>query len=184
MGSSGWAGLLSGTGGALAAAYGLLARGDDAVAPRYTTARVERGPITATVTATGTVNPVAAVIVGTYVSGPVQEVFVDYNAPIHKGQLLARIDPRPFQTKVDAAEADLATARPRVEKSRADLPLRQAAFRRQRALPADTARWRRASSRRKTPSPSPRPTRVRPRRSSRSKRRPCARRGPTWTRHA
>src|SRR3989442_9156559 len=78
---------------------------------RYITAPVDRGPITATVTATGTVNPVVSVQVGTYVSGPIQALYADYNTPVRRGQLLAKIDPRPFQVKVDAAQADLANAR-------------------------------------------------------------------------
>ena len=78
---------------------------DDAK-PSYVTEAVDRGPITSTVTATGTVNPVVSVDVGTYVSGPIQALYADYNTPVRKGQLLARIDPRPFQVKVDGATAN------------------------------------------------------------------------------
>src|SRR5262249_50860534 len=78
---------------------------------RYITSPVDRGPITARVTATGTVNPVKTVQVGTYVSGPIQEIAVDFNTLVQRGQLLAKIDPRPFQMKVDAAVAALANAR-------------------------------------------------------------------------
>src|SRR3989440_12319566 len=84
----------------------------------YVTAPVDRGPITARVTATGTVNPVTTVQVGTYVSGPIQAISVDFNTPVRRGQPLAKIDPRPFQVKLDAAAAELANARARLEKDR------------------------------------------------------------------
>src|SRR5439155_1645790 len=68
--------------------------------PEYVTAPADRGPITPSVAATGTVNPVTTVQVGTYVSGPIQAIYADFNTPVRRGQLLARIDPRPFQVKV------------------------------------------------------------------------------------
>src|SRR5262245_39079004 len=93
-------------------------------APDYVVEPVDRGPISAAVTATGTVNPVTTVQVGTYVSGPIQTIAADYNTPVKKGQLLARIDPRPFQVKVDDARAALANARARLEKDRAAAALK------------------------------------------------------------
>jgi HlyD family secretion protein len=113
-------------------AAGWLRRGGDA--PRYVTAPVDRGPITSTVTATGTVNPVVSVQVGTYVSGPIQALYADYNTRVEKGQLLAKIDPRPFQVKVDAARADLNDARAQLEKSRADAALKASNVARAREL--------------------------------------------------
>jgi HlyD family secretion protein len=107
--------------------------GDDA---RWVTVPVDRGPITARVTATGTVNPVKTVQVGTYVSGPIQQILVDFNSPVRNGELLAKIDPRPFQMKVDAARATLANARARLEKDRADLVLKSITLRRTRDLHA------------------------------------------------
>lgn len=106
----------------------------EARGPGYETAPVDRGPITATVTATGTVNPVASVQVGTYVSGAIQAIYVDYNTPVKRGQLLAKIDPRPFQVKVDAATADLHNTRARLEKDRADAVQKALALRRTREL--------------------------------------------------
>src|SRR5262245_20072149 len=88
------------------------ARGDRTGSP-WVTSPVDRGPITARVTATGTVNPVKTVQVGTYVSGPIQALYADFNTPVTRGQLLAKIDPRPFQVKVDGAAADLANVRAR-----------------------------------------------------------------------
>ena len=64
-------------------------------APDYVTATVTRGDVVRTVTASGTVNPQTTVQVGTYVSGPIQALYGDYNTPVHKGQLLAKIDPTP-----------------------------------------------------------------------------------------
>ena len=55
------------------------------------------------VTATGTVNPVTTVQVGIYDSGPIIAIYADFNAPVKAGQLIAKIDPRPFQVKVDEA---------------------------------------------------------------------------------
>lgn len=102
----------------------------------WVTATTDRGPIVASVTATGTIDPVDSVQVGTYVSGPIQEVLVDFNAAVTAGQLLARIDPRPFELKVEAAAADVATARARVARARAELAFAEATLRRIRRLAA------------------------------------------------
>jgi len=80
-------------------------------APTYRTAKVERGPITATVSSTGTLNPVTSVQVGTQVSGQIQQLFVDFNSPVKKGELIARIDPETFTYRLRQAEADLESAR-------------------------------------------------------------------------
>ena len=69
-------------------------------AARYITAPVDRGTIVHSVTATGTVNPVTVVQVGTYVSGPITSIYADFNTPVKAGQLLAKIDPRPFAAQV------------------------------------------------------------------------------------
>ena len=75
---------------------------------KVVTAKVTQGPILRSVTATGTVNPVITVQVGSYVSGPIQAIYADFNSPVKQGQLIAKIDPRPFKVKVDAANAVLA----------------------------------------------------------------------------
>ena len=102
--------------------------------PEYVTAPADRGPITPSVAATGTVNPVTTVQVGTYVSGPIQAIYADFNTPVRRGQLLARIDPRPFQVKVDDATAALANARAQLDKDRADAALRAVTLERTRSL--------------------------------------------------
>jgi HlyD family secretion protein len=104
--------------------------------PQFVTTPVDRGPLSATVSATGTVNPVTTVTVGTYVSGPIQAIYADYNTPVKKDQLLAKIDPRPFQVKVDDARAALANARARLEKDRADAKFKAVSVARSRKLGA------------------------------------------------
>jgi HlyD family secretion protein len=119
--------------GALAALLIWLLAGGEA-APEYVTVPVERGPIVARVTATGTLNPVQSVTVGTYVSGPIADIRVDYNSPVKRGQVIAKIDPRTFQGKVDRARAELANAEAQVQKARADLTLKEIQLKRQEAL--------------------------------------------------
>jgi HlyD family secretion protein len=87
----------------------------------YVAATVDRGAVTKTVTATGTVNPVLTVTVGSYVSGVVQDVLCDFNTKVTKGQVCAHIDPAPFQSAVDQAQADLDIAKAQLEKDQANL---------------------------------------------------------------
>jgi HlyD family secretion protein len=77
---------------------------------RYLTARVEPGRIAATVNATGTLNAVVTVQVGSQVSGNIQKLFVDYNSPVTENQIIAQIDPAAFETRVSQARATLASA--------------------------------------------------------------------------
>jgi len=105
--------------------------------PHFRTERASRGDILASVTATGTVNPVATVEVGTYVSGPVQAIDVDFNSPVYKGQRVAKIDPRQFELRARQAEGALANARARLEKVRADLRYKTVSLTRNRALRAE-----------------------------------------------
>lgn len=114
--------------------YAYWRRGQEAAQGAYVTEPIERGSIASIVTATGTVNPVTTVQVGTYVSGPIQAIYVDFNSPVKKGQLVAKIDPAPFQVKVLQAEADVANNRAKVEKDRADLELKRLTLDRNREL--------------------------------------------------
>jgi HlyD family secretion protein len=93
-----------------AAAFWWFTRADGN-APTYRFAKIERGAITATVSATGTLNPVSSVQVGSQVSGQIKELFVDFNSPVKNGQLIARIDPETFTYRVRQAEADTEAAR-------------------------------------------------------------------------
>src|SRR6202142_516844 len=94
----------------------------------YTTAPVTRGDVTRAVTATGTVNPVLTIIVGTYVSGVIQELQCDYNTQVKSGQICAKIDPRPYQTVVDQNKANLTAAKAQVEKSKVGLTYAQLTY--------------------------------------------------------
>ena len=77
----------------------------------YRTARIERGALTASVSASGLVNPVTQVSVGTQVSGQIKELLVDFNSEVRAGQLIARIDPETFEYRVRQAQADVDAAR-------------------------------------------------------------------------
>jgi HlyD family secretion protein len=87
----------------------------------YATTPVTRGTVAQAVTATGTVNPVLTIIVGTAVSGIIRELQCDYNSQVKKGQVCAKIDPRPYQSVVDQDKANLAVAKAQLEKDRATL---------------------------------------------------------------
>jgi len=95
---------------------------------QYNTAPVSRGAVTRTVTATGVVNPELTIIVGTYVSGVIQHLYCDYNTQVKKGQVCAEIDPRPYQSVVDQAKANLAVAKAQLEKDKAQLNYAKSAF--------------------------------------------------------
>ena len=114
------------------AAY-LWRRGSPAPAS-YVTAPADRGAVAPTVTASGTVNPVTVVQVGTYVSGVIVGLSCDFNTRVRSGQLCATIDPRPFQTAVDQEAANLATARAQLEKDRANLAFAKLIFERDAGL--------------------------------------------------
>jgi len=84
-------------------------------AANYQTATVTRGPITQAVTATGTLNPVITVQVGSQVSGNIAKLFADFNSQVKAGQVVAQIDPAIFQATVTQAEGDLASAKAALE---------------------------------------------------------------------
>ncbi len=85
----------------------------------YRMAKVERGPITATISATGTLNAVVTVEVGSQITGMVKELYADFNAPVKRGQVIARIDPATFEARLQQARADLESARAAVMNQRA-----------------------------------------------------------------
>ncbi|HEY5345551.1 MAG TPA: efflux RND transporter periplasmic adaptor subunit [Verrucomicrobiae bacterium] len=87
--------------------------GGDAL--NFNTVAVTRGELTATVTATGTLNPVVNVTVGSQVSGRISKLYVDYNSPVTKGEVLAEIDPSTYQAAAEQANADLANAKANLE---------------------------------------------------------------------
>ena len=95
--------------------------------PKYRTAIVDRGNVTQTVTATGTLSAVITVKVGSVVSGIVAALHADFNKQVRKGDVLAELDPTPFQARVDQSQATLQKARVEVRNSEIGL-------RRQKAL--------------------------------------------------
>src|SRR5687768_2982434 len=120
----------------LAAAVGISAvaggawfysHADASEAPAYRYATVERGDISATVSATGKLGAVRTVQVGTQVSGQVSQIFVDFNDKVRKGQLLATIDPTLQQQAVQDAQAGL-------ERAQAQLNLAQQEYNRNKQL--------------------------------------------------
>jgi HlyD family secretion protein len=78
---------------------------------QYRTEKVDRGVITMTVTATGTLSAVTTVQIGSQVSGVIARLYADFNSRVTKGQLLAELDPTPFQQTVDQRQADLTKSR-------------------------------------------------------------------------
>src|SRR5215510_11423231 len=89
-------------------------------ASQYFTASVETGLLRKIVNATGVVQTVVTVQVGSQVSGQVEELYADFNSVVKRGQLLAKLDPRNFQAQVENAEASVAAARARVRSGEAD----------------------------------------------------------------
>ena len=80
-------------------------------APKYRTAAIERGDVTATVSATGSVQPVLQVQVGSQVSGTLAKLYVDYNSQVKEGQVLAQLETSAFKARLAQAEATVAHAR-------------------------------------------------------------------------
>jgi len=121
-----------------AAAYGWW--GARSSSPDYRFGKIERGPLTAAVSVTGTINPVTAVQVGSQVSGQLKEVLVDFNSEVKKGQIIARIDPESFALRVNQAMADLESARATVLTQRANVAALQAEVSRAKVVLADAER--------------------------------------------
>src|SRR6266566_3186286 len=116
-------------GGAVAAAAFLVVLGLNRTPPiQNFTAKVERGDIHDVVEATGTINAVITVQVGSQVSGTISKLFVDFNSRVHKGDLVALIDPALFKGAVQQATADLENARANLIAARANLEKARAAL--------------------------------------------------------
>src|SRR5437867_12020331 len=116
-------------GGAVAAAAFLVVLGLNRTPPiQNFTAKVERGDIHDVVEATGTINAVITVQVGSQVSGTISKLFVDFNSRVHKGDLVALIDPALFKGAVQQATADLENGRANLIAARANLEKTKAAF--------------------------------------------------------
>jgi HlyD family secretion protein len=106
-------------------------------ATSYQTATITRGPITQAVTATGTLNPVVNVQVGSQVSGNIAKLYVDFNSEVKAGQVVAQIDPVLFQATVTQAEGDLANAQATLELARVNAKRTQELFAKKTSSQAD-----------------------------------------------
>ena len=113
------------------------AKADDVT---YRTAKIERGNLQATVSASGAVNPVKQVSVGTQVSGQIKELFVDFNSEVKAGQLIALIDPESFEYRVRSAQADLDSASAAVLTAQANIAASNAAVSRAKVDMAEAQR--------------------------------------------
>ncbi len=103
----------------------------------YQTATVTRGPITQAVTASGTLNPVVNVQVGSQVSGNIQKLFVDFNSKVKAGEVVAQIDPILFKAAVTQAEGDLASAQAALELAKINAARTQELFAKKNSAQAD-----------------------------------------------
>ncbi|OYY94599.1 MAG: hypothetical protein B7Y41_07165 [Hydrogenophilales bacterium 28-61-23] len=94
--------------------------------PQYRLAKIERGALSAAVSASGTLSALVTVQVGSQVSGLIKEIKADFNSPVKQGQIIARLDPETFESRVAQAEADLNAATSATEVARGNLGVRQA----------------------------------------------------------
>ena len=155
-------GILAVTGLSVGAFY--ARRGE--AAPAIVTASVTRGPIVNAIAATGTLEAVTTVQVGSQVSGTIQALDADFNSIVRKGQVIARLDPSLFQTQVDSARANLTSAQADLQRAEVTLGDAQTKATRAHQLadeaadPDDRCRGggRRASARRRAGPQSRRPS--------------------------
>lgn len=107
--------------------YALMGGKKEAPVMDYETARVEKATIGNSVTATGTIEPVTKVEVGTQVSGIIDKIYVDYNSVVHKGQIIAELDKTNLMSELNSAKSNLAG-------SKSDLDYQRANYKRIKAL--------------------------------------------------
>lgn len=101
---------------------------------QYQTKKLDRCTITQVVEASGTINPVNIVSVGSTVSGLMKEIYVDYNSEVKKGQLLAQIDPATFQAQVDQNNAQIINAEANLARLNAEMVYAQKTYTRYKNL--------------------------------------------------
>ncbi len=108
--------------------------------PRYRLAKLERGPLSAAVSASGTLSALVTVQVGSQISGQIEDIRVDFNSEVKKDQIIARLDPSTFESRVAQAEADLQAAESAAEVARGSLVVREAELGKARIALADAER--------------------------------------------
>ena len=101
-------------------------KGQNGLNQKFRTIKVERGEISTTVTATGTINPVITVLVGSQVSGTIKALYADFNSRVKEGQIISQIDPALFEAQVDQAKANVLNAQANVLNAQANLKSAQA----------------------------------------------------------
>ena len=110
--------------------------GERKVPVRYRSAAVERGSVVSLVTATGTINPVVSVQVGTQVSGMIKSLHADFNSVVKAGDIVAAIDPEPFKARRDQAASNLEMSKANVARAKTDLAQRKRELDRVKSLVA------------------------------------------------
>jgi len=115
----------------VAAGYVWLQERNGAEDASYRLAKLERGALTAVVAASGTLNAVTTVQVGSQISGQVKEIYADFNSAVKQDQVIARIDPATFELRVNQARADLDAAHSAVAVARSGLAAQHAERQRQ-----------------------------------------------------
>ncbi len=103
----------------------------------FETATVQKGSVTNTVTATGTLEAITSVVVGTQVSGIVEKLYVDFNSPVKKGQILAELDKVALNSQVDQANATLESAKAETEYQQSNFERSKALFEKNLVAQAD-----------------------------------------------
>jgi HlyD family secretion protein len=101
-------------------------KGQNGLNQKFRAIKVERGEISTTVTATGTINPVITVLVGSQVSGTIKALYADFNSRVKEGQIIAQIDPAIFDAQVEQARANVLNAQANVLNAQANLKSAQA----------------------------------------------------------
>lgn len=118
--------------------YSIL--GQQAPPHKFRTVKVERGEISSVVTATGTINPVITVLVGSQVSGTIKELYADFNSRVREGQVIAQIDPALFEAQVEQGKANLQNAQANLLNAQANLKNAQANLNKAEIAVMDTKR--------------------------------------------
>ncbi|MBC7362307.1 MAG: efflux RND transporter periplasmic adaptor subunit [Candidatus Aminicenantes bacterium] len=102
--------------------------------PKYRTEKVSRGDIEAVVTATGTLNPVVLVQVGSQVSGRIEKIYVDFNSKVKKGDILAELDQSQLKAQIEQNQANYQNAIASVERAKVSLEIAQKNYERAKSL--------------------------------------------------
>ncbi|MBI5193938.1 MAG: efflux RND transporter periplasmic adaptor subunit [Nitrospirae bacterium] len=118
----------------IAGAAGLFLFKNNSKEQKFRTAKILKGDIQEAVTATGTVNAVTTVLVGTQVSGTIKHIYIDFNSPVKKGQLIAEIDPSVFEAQAEQSRANLLSAKANLDKAEAALTDAKRTFDRNKEL--------------------------------------------------